>query len=396
MTDSRTIAAADLVGVHVPFTLPYRWTFALQAGPCALLVRLRDAGGREGLGEIPLSFHPTIPGQAYEEMTRSLVDRLVVGRQPQPRRFLAEAEAFTGWHFFPHLRAPIASGVESALWDLLGRQRECHVTELLGGRVRDRMECMWFVFEDTPENMAREVERAAADGFRTFYVKWSADEETAFERAGAVRESLPPGGVLRIDPNESWTRASAARYLTRIRDWPLEFVEQPLPRFDLQGMADLRRRTGIAVSTDQGTRTVEEAMQGLLAGAMDVLGTSPSDAGGIQRALEVCAAARAAGLATWIHSNVELGVGEAAMITVACLAENCTYAAQTERNRVGWDVARGVTFDGPYLTLAWDEPGFGIELLPDRLDEAAQNYREGRGNVPMLDSDLPRRFIPAY
>lgn len=390
------VSSAEIIGVVVPFAkTPYRWTFNVQTGGCSLLVRLRDEEAAEGWGEIPMLFHPTIPGQALELMATTLLDRLVIGKPPQPRQFVAEAMALTGWHFYPHLGSLIVSGIEMALWDLRGRQLGVHLTDLLGGRVRDRMECMWFVFDEAVEEMAAETKRGAELGFRCFYVKWSGEEANILEKVDAVGAELPPGAVLRIDPNESWTSASAIRYCQRLARWPIEFVEQPLPRFDLRGMAVLRRRCDVAIASDQATRTPEEAQEALALEAMDLLSVCPSDAGGIGRALEIAAMARASGLPVFLHSNVELGIAQAASVAIACVAENATYAGQTEYGHLSWDVTHGLNFDGPYLVLP-EGPGLGIEVDREAVDRAHESYRAGAGNIPVLDSTLPRRFIPAY
>src|ERR1700736_1410982 len=108
--DTREVVEAELIGVMVPFAkIAYKWVFSVQTGASSLLIRLRDRGGHEGWGEIPMLFHPSIPGSAIQIMAESLLERLVVRRIPNPRAFVAESFAFAGWHFYPHLGALIIS-----------------------------------------------------------------------------------------------------------------------------------------------------------------------------------------------------------------------------------------------------------------------------------------------
>lgn len=397
MKDSRKVVDIQVIGAQISYRRSYRWAFSESVGPVVLLVRLEDAAGIQGWGELPISFHPTIPGDAVARMVQSLAGRLVVGALPRPRRFLTDATSMTGWMWFPHMAAAILCGIELALWDLVARQHEVHVCELFGGRVREAMECMWCVVGDTPEAMADATRTGAERGFRAYYVKWYGDGAEMLRKLSAVREALPDGGLLRIDPNESWTRASATGYLRTLEGWPIEFVEQPLPRFDRRGIAELRQRTSIAVCSDQGTRLVEEVLDAIANGTMDLMTVAPGDAGGLAGALDICAVAKAAGIPVSMHSYNELGVGLAALVTVACLAENCSYASQTEYLQLDWDVSRGLEFDGPYLAPDWTQPGWGIEIDLDAVARARKNYAEGDVTQSLLDlPDHERHFFPGY
>jgi L-alanine-DL-glutamate epimerase-like enolase superfamily enzyme len=256
---------------------------------------------------------------------------------------------------------------------------------------------MWFVFDGTPDEMSEATKVGAEQGFRIYYVKWYGSDQDMFEKLDAVRESLPPGGLLRVDPNETWTRASALRRLKILEDWPLEFVEQPLPRFDRDGIRDIRQRTSVTINSDQGTRLIEEVLDAIGHGTMDTLTVSASDAGGLARALDICAVTRAAGIPVGMHSNNELGFGLAAMVTIACLSENCTYASQTEYPQLEWDITHGLNFDGPRLAPDWSGPGWGVEVDPEALAKARANYEQGQANQSPLDAPGDeRRFIPGY
>jgi L-alanine-DL-glutamate epimerase-like enolase superfamily enzyme len=393
--DSRTVLDVETFGAQVPYRRGYRWALNEYVGPCVMLVRVRDNAGLEGWGEIPLLFHPMVGGSAIEVFVASLAQRLVVGAPPRPRRFVAEAMALTGWSWYPHMGATVMAGIELALWDLAGKQCERHVTDLLGGRVRDRMECMWFVFDDEPAAMADDVAAGRSRGFRCHYIKWHGAEADMLEKVAAVCDAFGPDDVLRIDPNESWTCASGVRLLKRLERYPIEFVEQPLARFDRRGTAELRRRSAIAIASDQATRRLEEVVAAIADGAMDLLSIAPSDAGGIGPALEIAATARAAALPVFLHSNNELAAGLAAMISVACLADNCSYASQTEYFQLDRDVAHGIQVDGNGLTLDWTRPGLGIEMDAGALASAQANYRDGAANISLLDhEELERHFIP--
>jgi hypothetical protein len=85
------------------------------------------------------------------------------------------------------------------------------------------------------------------------------------------------------------------------------------------------------------------------------------------------------------------------MVAVACLAENCSYASQTEYQNLTFDVALGLTFDGPTLSVDFSTPGWGITLDDRGLERAAANYDAGGANRLLLDAPaFEPQFVPGY
>lgn len=397
MPRTRRICEFTIRVGQAPYERGYRWAYNEYVGPVVVIIGLTDEDGVVGWGEFPMSFHPFVPDRALEAMASALIERLVVGQTPEPRAFAAAATAQTGWLWYPHLGAVVIGGIEMALWDLLGKQLGANVTDLLGGRVRDAMECMWFIFDDDVEAMVTSAATGAERGFRRFYIKWFGDEETMVTKIRSVHSALPGHCFLRIDPNESWTRSSAVRRLGVLADLRIEFVEQPLPRDDFDGAAILRSRTTVPLASDQGTRMMPEVLGGLKSGAFDTLSVAPTDAGGIVAALDIASVAGASGIAVSMHSSNELAIGVAALIVVACLAPNCSYVSQAEYTHLDWDVSRDIKVDGPYLSVDWERSGLGVEPDPELLEKAEQYFRSVGGNrLPIDDPRRERLFVPGY
>ena len=65
------------------------------------------------------------------------------------------------------------AGLDMAFWDLLGRAAGLPLYQLLGGKVRDRVECFKFLHHDKPEAMADEALRAVNQGYGTIYLKYT-------------------------------------------------------------------------------------------------------------------------------------------------------------------------------------------------------------------------------
>jgi O-succinylbenzoate synthase len=133
-------------------------------------------------------------------------------------------------------------------------------------------------------------------------------------RLEAVRDALGPAGLVRIDANGRWDVDTALAWLPVLdrAAGGLDYVEQPCP--DLDGLAAVRRRSGIRVAADESIRRAGDPLRVAVAGAADVAVIKSAPLGGVRRAAEVAAAA---GLPVVVSSALESGVGLAGEIALA-------------------------------------------------------------------------------
>ncbi len=97
-----------------------------------------------------------------------------------------------------------------------------------------------------------------------------------------------------------------------------------------------------------------------------------------------------------MHSNNETGIGLASLITVATTASNCTYASQTEYPHLEWDIVKGIHLDGDKFSLAWDQPGLGIDIDRDALQLARGNFESGSANILPIQDRGGGPYYPGY
>src|SRR3989449_5689242 len=135
------------------------------------------------------------------------------------------------------------AAVEMALWDLNGRALGVPVHRLLGGRVRERVPLSWSLAVGSLEAELEEAREKVALGHRIFKIKTAAHPlRVDVERVRRIRETVGPGVALRVDANQGWDRPTAFAAVRALEPYGLDFIEQPLPRWDLDGMAELARR----------------------------------------------------------------------------------------------------------------------------------------------------------
>lgn len=168
--------------------------------------------------------------------------------------------------------------------------------------------------------------RAATSGCRTAKVKVAEPGQSLaddVERVAAVRDALGPDGRVRVDANGAWDVATASVALERLdaAAGGLEYAEQPCRSLD--ELAELRRRVRVPIAADESVRTADDPRRVAVAGAADLVVVKVQPLGGVERALDVVAAA---GLPAVVSSALESSVGLATGLALAAALPDLAHA----------------------------------------------------------------------
>jgi L-alanine-DL-glutamate epimerase-like enolase superfamily enzyme len=216
------------------------------------------------------------------------------------------------------------AGIEMALWDIVGKALSTPVYNLLGGKVRDRIPLSYSIPFGAPDDMAGLALERVKWGHRTIKVKvGSEDSARDIAAVKSIRKAIGPDVKLRVDGNMGWQTAKQAIQVIRaMEDSNLELVEQPLPAYDLDGMAEVRRSIGVPLMADESIRNPRSVMQVIRRGAADIGNVYVTEAGGILNASKIFAMCEAAGMPCMIGSMPEFGIGTAAQIHLGVAMNN--------------------------------------------------------------------------
>ncbi len=216
------------------------------------------------------------------------------------------------------------AGIEMALWDIVGKALDTPVYNLLGGKVRDRIPLSYSIPFGRPEDMAELACERVKWGHRTIKVKvGSEDSARDIAAVKLIRKAIGPDVKLRVDGNMGWQTAKQAIQIIRaMEEHNLELVEQPLPAYDLDGMAEVRRSIAVPLMADESIRNPRSAMQVLKREAADIANVYVTEAGGLLNASRIIAMCEAAGMPCMIGSMPEFGIGTAAQIHLGVAMTN--------------------------------------------------------------------------
>ena len=307
----------------IPLRVPVKPEFAIRSGRGGshavspfLLVKVHTDEGFIGLGEA--SCTPRWSGEDQvtgAHLLHTYLEPLLVGENPLEVEKLVQKFRLA-FAFNPFTKA----AVEMAIWDLAGQAAGKPLYELLGGKVREFIPTKWSVSGIAPEKAADIARWAISQGFKAMKVKVGLEPEGDVARVSAVREAIGPQVKLGVDANGGWTPESALATMERLYEHHVAFAEQPLPPEDNTRLPELRRQLRVPVVADESVWSLQDAKALAALGAADVLSIYVGKAGGILPALRIAQFAETAGLKCTIGSNLELGIGSAAMIHLGLAA----------------------------------------------------------------------------
>ncbi|MEE3754739.1 mandelate racemase/muconate lactonizing enzyme family protein [Mycobacterium intracellulare] len=273
------------------------WGDALTAAD-SLLVKVTTSDGVEGWGE---AF-----GFSAVDSAKLAVDQLItplcIGRDAT-RIGPLMLEIQKKLHVFGRGGALTygLSAVDIALWDIAGKLTNASVSQLLGGGVTT-MPCYASLACYSDPALVRAMVRQAIDaGFQVLKL-----HEAGVSAIRAAREEAGPDIELIVDAGCPWTLTEATAVADELRAARLKFLEEPLwPPEDFDGLAQLRRTTGIPISSGENASTVLEFERMLAAEAVDFVQPSPAKMGGISELRKVFPLASVHNVPVMTHSFYE-------------------------------------------------------------------------------------------
>jgi muconate cycloisomerase len=312
----------------IPIRIPLKKPFTIALGTLThtnhVLVRMTDDEGRVGWGETT-TFH-SVYGYDQKSLYNVLTDHLipaVLGLDPRDRVAL-------------HQRLDMAipfntmakTGIDLATYDLAAQAAAAPIHALVGGARVDRVPVVAVVDIVPPsqaEEMAREV---VAKGYRVVKVKIGLNAHQDLQRVKAVRKAVGEDIRIRVDGNQGYDRATAMWAFSRMEEIGLEWIEQPLPYWDLEGLQALCRRLDTPVAVDESVHTPEDAMRVIRTGAADVVNIKVTKCGGIDRSQKIAAICAAAGLPCYVGGCIETHPGVAASVHFYAATPNIVSSAE--------------------------------------------------------------------
>lgn len=292
--------------LRCPIETPVETSFGVMRERPAVLVRVEDADGAHGWGEVWCNF-PACGPEHRARLLETVIAPLVVGaRFGSPQQAFDRMTAATAVLALqcgePGPIAQAIAGVDLALWDLTARRAGMPLWRLLGG---ERDEIGVYASGLNPDGPEALVARRRAEGFGAFKLKIGFGEARDMTNLARVCDAAGDGQVM-VDANQAWELPEAIRMVSRLGEHDLGWIEEPL-RADRPWREWLDLKNHARAPLAAGENLAGSAFDAALgSGALGVLQPDVAKWGGISGCREVIARARQAGLR---HCPHYLGAG---------------------------------------------------------------------------------------
>ena len=263
------------------------------------------------------------------------------------------------------------SGIDLALFDLIGKALGVPVYTLLGGCWRNKVLATIEVPRGSPEKMAEHCYEYYRKGVRGIKAKIGSNPEKDAECIQAIRQKLGNEISLRADANCGYSVKEAIRFCNFVEklDVDLELLEQPVVQHDLSGMKEVKDSTLIPISADESAYSLSQVQQIIKLNAVDIINTKCAKASGINGVVQWATLAESAGLDIQIGTEWGLGLKVAAKLHLGGSIKNAHPAVEfTEFMIHDLLLKDPLTLTDGYLTIP-NDPGLGLELDEDKLEE---------------------------
>lgn len=251
ITDIKIVAVQHQLGAGRAYGMARGLTGVRGAG----IVLLETDAGVQGIGE---AWGPTAPTRAYLDLIRPYF----VGASVFSVRAVTQGIFAKHYHFGTQNQMISAlSGIDIAAHDAIGKLFGVPVSDLIGGRLRDRVPvyCSGGYFTEEDDQLAalaRQLEPHAGSGFPAFKIKLGRRPDEDVVRARLARKVIGDGALLTVDVNGNYTVDAALESMRRIADVDVHWMEEPLAPQDWAGYAELARRAPIPVATGEALYTL--------------------------------------------------------------------------------------------------------------------------------------------
>lgn len=302
-------------------------------------------------------------------------------------------------------RTQMMAALEFACLDILGQRWGVPVSEILGGRLRDRVRFASYLFFRYPDSqsgkgevrtIAQLVEAAQTlkelCGFTSHKLKGGVfPPEYELECYRALAAALD-GDCFRFDPNGVWSTETAIWFGRQIEDIRNDYFEDPV--FGMNGMRRVREKIRMPLATNTVVINFEQLAANILDTAVDVILLDTTFWGGIRACVKAAGICETFQLGVAVHSSGELGIQLATMLHLGAVIPNLSFAADAHYHHLTDDIIEGGKMKYVNGAIAVPTaPGLGVKLDRDKVAKYRELYLR-LGSYPYDQDPLRPGWTP--
>ena len=308
-----TRVEATWLQVPIPVEQQHVSDFGRAATFDTALVRVETDAGITGVGEAKVSAGSPGDYHGVVAIVNHEFGPSLVGQDPRNIHRIWEGlysgtrghYAITRGHVFPAMSRRGASisaisGIDIALWDILGKSLNTPVWQLLGGRKAERLPAYasggWANAAQIGAQLTSYVAKGGFGAVKMRIGVFDGSPSASAQRVIAARAALGPDIDLMADAHGTFTVSEAKQFCYLVRDCNLAWFEEPVSADDKRGLAEVRRSTHIPIAAGESEGTRFDFRELIELRAADILQPDLAICGGITEAMRISALASSANL----------------------------------------------------------------------------------------------------
>lgn len=313
-----------LTHVRVPLVEPFKISSGEVSEKDAILVGV-SSEGLVGYGESsPMSgsfYSDETPESAWSCLTKELVPLALRSNPGSIEEVNAFINRIQGNAF-------AKAGIETAFWDLEAQKRSKPLNVFLGG-TRNQVESGLAVgIYPTVRDLLRAIEKYLVEGYKRLKIKIQPGWD--IKPLGEVRGEF--GNIpLMVDANCAYTQKDLD-HLKALDDFDLIMVEQPLPKDDLEGHAELQSTIRTPVCLDEGAKDLDTVRKAIQLKSCRIVNIKIQRVGGLQNARKMHDVCQESGIPVWGGTMPELGIGGVQTVHFATM-KNFAFPTDVESSK---------------------------------------------------------------
>jgi D-galactarolactone cycloisomerase len=307
----------------------------------------------------------------------SVLEPLALGQPAlEPERVSERLHQHTFWLGRGGSLTHAISGIDLALWDLLGKATGQPVGRLLGGCYRERVRPYASLLMEEPAPLREHLDQLRAEGFTAFKIGWGpfgrVSDRLDEQIVAAAREAIGPDAQLMVDAGGSdghWRNGYkwALRTSEMLAQYDVAWFEEALAPDALEDYAQLRRNAPVKIAAGEVLTRRQAFLPWLTGGALDIVQPDVTKVGGLSEQRRIAWTAQDHGVA-YVGHGWNTAVGLAADLQLACALPNVELVEYKTGSAYIDDLAAGgFALDDDGMLTVPDAPGLGVELDPDAL-----------------------------
>lgn len=359
--------------IRLRASIPPQGRFVSRSGQrshrSTLLVQVVTDEGITGIGSCSGN------GAILEVVIERVLKPLLIGKSPCEIKELWETSYF---HSVAKelgsrgLGVVALSGVDVALWDILGKAKGEPLFKLLGGAARDKVSVYaTALYPEAPAEVAKKALAFAEKGFRAAKIKVGFDLARDIEIVRAVRAELGSDFTLMTDANQGYTLGVALKAAEAFAACGAAFLEEPLFVEDIKGHAALRAQGKVPIALGENLHTRFAFENFIARGAVDILQPDVARAGGISEVVEIAGLAARHGLLVSFHTWGDAVALAASLHLAAALKNSGIMELDCTENPLRSELLTEPLEAQDGFMSPPEGAGLGIELDPKALERFA-------------------------